>query len=73
MTNGFRWMFWLIPLWLVVMLPAADWAARRRWTRGLALLLLSLSVLSAAYATWNPFSQPWIARFLEYIGWVSFK
>ena len=28
MTSGFRWMFWFAPLWLVVMLPAADRLAR---------------------------------------------
>jgi len=27
-------MFWLAPLWLLAMLPAADSLARRRWTRG---------------------------------------
>ncbi|MBN1852164.1 MAG: hypothetical protein JW829_05540 [Pirellulales bacterium] len=72
MTNGFRWLFWLIPLWLVTMLPAADWMGRHRWTRGIAFLLLALSVLSAAYATWNPWSQPWLARWMESMGWVTF-
>ena len=37
-------MFWFAPLWLVAMLPAADALARRRWTRGLGLVLLGLSV-----------------------------
>ena len=30
MTSGFRWLFWLAPLWLSAMLPAADRAARSR-------------------------------------------
>ena len=34
MTSGFRWMFWFAPLWLVVMLPAADRLARS--TAGMA-------------------------------------
>ena len=29
MTSGFRWVFWFAPLWLVAMLPAADWMASR--------------------------------------------
>ncbi len=60
MTSGLRWMFWFAPLWLVLLLPAADWLAGRRWGRGLALVLLGLSVLSASYPTWNPWTSPWL-------------
>ena len=42
MTCAFRWMFWFAPIWLVSMLPAADALSRRRWTRGLALLMLAV-------------------------------
>jgi hypothetical protein len=60
MTSGLRWMFWFAPLWLVLLLPAADWLSGRRWGRGLALVLLGLSVLSASYPTWNPWTSPWL-------------
>jgi len=60
MTSGFRWMFWFAPLWLMVMLPAADWLAAARWRRALALVLLLMSTLSVAYPTWNPWTHPWI-------------
>lgn len=60
MTSGLRWMFWFAPLWLTLLLPAADWLAGRRWGRGLALVLLALSVMSASYPTWNPWTSPWI-------------
>ena len=66
-TSGFRWMFWFAPLWLVVMLPAADAMARRWWTRLIALLALAVSVLSASYPTWNPWTSPWIMDYLEYL------
>ncbi len=29
-TSGFRWVFWMAPLWLLLMLPCADAASRRR-------------------------------------------
>jgi len=70
MTSGFRWMFWFAPLWLVTMLPAADRLARRTWTRAVALALLTLSVLSACYPTWNPWTHPWILDWLHYLGWI---
>jgi hypothetical protein len=63
-------MFWLIPMWLVAILPAADLAAQRRWSRGLALALLCLSALSASYPTWNPWTHPWLYNFMEYMDWL---
>jgi hypothetical protein len=67
-TSGLRWLFWLAPLWLLSMLPTLDFMSRRRWTRGLALVLLAASALSASYPTWNPWTQPWLAIFWQYLG-----
>jgi len=71
MTSGFRWMFWFAPLWLVAMLPALDRMAGRRWMRAVALALLALSVLSASYPTWNPWTHPWLLDGLHYLGWIQ--
>ena len=68
MTSGPRWLFWLAPLWLLAMLPMVDFLARWRWTRGLALLLLALSVVSVASPTWNPWTQPWLTVLWQYVG-----
>jgi hypothetical protein len=71
-TNGLRWSFWLIPLWLIVMLPAADAAgARPRWL-AVALGLLLISVLSANYQPLNPWSHPWLFDYWTYIGWIEY-
>jgi hypothetical protein len=69
-TSGLRWVFWLAPLWLLTMLPAADGLASRPWTRGLALAMLAVSVLSAAYPTWNPWTHPWLMITLQQLGVV---
>jgi hypothetical protein len=69
MTCGLRWMFWFAPLWLLLMLPATDALSTRRWTRALALALLIVSVLSVAYPTWTPWSDPWIDNYLRHAGW----
>jgi len=73
MTSGFRWVFWLAPLWLVGMLPAADGLARSRWGMALGLVLLAFSVFSASYPTWNPWVQPWIYNWLQSNGWQGFS
>ncbi len=69
-ASGFRWVFWLAPLWFVLMLPAADLLSRRRWTRGTGLVLLALSVLAVSYPTWNPWTPPWLMNFLGYFTWL---
>ena len=68
---GSRWLFWLAPLWLVTMLPVADALASRRWARGFALVLLAVSVFSASYPIWNPWTHPWLMIYMQYLGWVS--
>jgi hypothetical protein len=72
MTSAFRWMFWCAPLWLVVMLPAADRLARSTTGMAFAALLLTFSVLSASYPTWNPWTHPWIYNWLVWCGWQGF-
>jgi hypothetical protein len=57
---GFRWVIWFAPLWLVLLLPAADLLARRTWLKVLGAALLAVSVLSVSYHTWNPWTHPWL-------------
>lgn len=67
-TNGFRWLFWLVPLW-IAMLPAA--VERLRCCRGgvaLAAGLLAWSAMSASYPTWNPWTNPWIHQWMRSLG-----
>jgi hypothetical protein len=71
MTSGFRWAFWLAPLWVTAAVPAADRLARSTIGRGLGLLLLAGSVVSVAYPTWNPWTLPWIQQWLAHAGWIT--
>jgi hypothetical protein len=71
-TTGLRWLIWLTPFWLLSMLPAVDWLGRRRWGRGLALGCLALSVLSASFSSWTPWRHPWLYRWLESHGWITY-
>ncbi len=71
MSSAFRWAFWLTPLWLVVMLPAARLFGRSRVTLVLACLLLTVSSLAAAYPTWNPWTPPIWHDWAVYNGWAQ--
>lgn len=71
-TSGARWFFWLAPLWLISLLPAADRCAGSRWRRGVCLALLGVSVFSAAYPAWNPWRHPWIYNWMEAVGGIPY-
>jgi hypothetical protein len=65
MATGFRWALWFAPLWLFAMLPAADGLAGSRLGRIVAAILLAVSVASASYPTWNPWTPPWLQVYLD--------
>ena len=71
-SNGLRWLMWLTPLWLLCLLPAADWLGRWKWGRTLAYLCLGISVLSANYSPWNPWRHPWLYDLLVALGWPGY-
>lgn len=66
---GMRWLFWLAPLWLLCVLPAADAMASSRTGKRFGLLLLLVSVASASYALLNPWSHSWIYDYWKSLDW----
>ena len=70
-SSGFRWAFWLAPLWVMATVPAADRLAGSRVGRVVALALLGLSVVSVAFPTWSPWTTPWIQQWLTHAGWLG--
>jgi hypothetical protein len=71
-TSGPRWLFWLIPLWLLVIPPAADRLAGSRVGRLFCAVLLGFSVLSVFYPAANPWRHPWILNLMEFAGIVRY-
>lgn len=71
-TSGPRWLFWLIPLWVLAVPPASDRLARSRGGRFLGAVLLGASALSVFYPAWNPWRNPWILQLLEFKGWLRY-
>ncbi|HTN77144.1 MAG TPA: hypothetical protein VL096_17915 [Pirellulaceae bacterium] len=71
-SSGLRWMFWFTPLWLIALVPAADWFSATRSRRAIALVAFAVSVLSAHYASLNPWSPPWLFDYWTYLGWLNY-
>ena len=69
---GLRWVFWLIPLWLVSMIPALDAEGHRPAIRWLAAALLAVSVVSVTIPSANPWQHPWLFNLLQQAGWISY-
>jgi hypothetical protein len=69
---GPRWLMWLTPFLLAAMIPCADALSGRRWGRGLAYLLLAISVISVSYPAWNPWRHPWLYDLLEWRGLLPY-
>lgn len=69
-TSGLRWLFWLIPFWLLFLPAGLHNAARSGRFRGLALAFLLLSVTSVFYSAGNPWTRPWLHQWLNAMGWI---
>ncbi|GIW87687.1 MAG: hypothetical protein KatS3mg108_2011 [Isosphaeraceae bacterium] len=72
-TQGLRWLFWLFPLWLVVLPRAVEPGGDRRWYRILCLVVLAVSVMSVGYAIRGPWSHPWLVDLMVRLRWYALK
>lgn len=72
-SAGLRWMFWLIPLWLVAFVPVLDTWGNRRWFRMTSVALLAVSIFSATLPHNNPWQPPWLQNVMEDLGWVDYS
>ncbi|MDA1016671.1 MAG: hypothetical protein O3A00_19710, partial [Planctomycetota bacterium] len=70
-TSGLRWMFWLIPFWLICMIPALDRWGRNRFVICLAALCLGVSTYTSVSAMGNPWTQPWLFTALQKFGYLE--
>jgi hypothetical protein len=71
-TSGPRWLFWLIPLWVLAIPPAVDRLAGMKAGRFFCAALLGFSVLSIFYPSANPWRHPWILNLMEFTGYIRY-
>ncbi|HVN83030.1 MAG TPA: hypothetical protein VMW38_28870 [Terriglobia bacterium] len=70
--NGLRWLFWLIPLWLIFLPLGLEGRVSRQGFRIMALIFLLVSAASTFYASKNPWTRPWLQQWLYYHQWIKY-
>jgi hypothetical protein len=71
-TAGLRWFIWLVPLWLLTMLPEADRWAQDGRRRAIAAALMVVSIVSASYTLANPWLHSWLFTYLRFWRIISY-
>ncbi|MEZ6066183.1 MAG: hypothetical protein R3B90_10855 [Planctomycetaceae bacterium] len=72
-TVALRWMLWLVPLWLVAMIPPLDSLGSGMLARWGGFVCLLLSVFSAWYPLGDPWQSPWLMTLMQNRGWVDYR
>jgi len=71
-AQGFRWLFWLIPMWLLFLPDCVQLLAGRRSTRVICYAALAISVLSVGDALHKPWGDSWADQLFHALDWVSY-
>ncbi len=72
-TCGLRWMFWLIPFWLLAFIPIFDNWGHKRWLQMITTLLLLVSMFSAFSPMKNPWRPPWLYNLMSDWKWIDYR
>ena len=73
-AQGFRWLFWLIPMWLLFLPTGIDRLLGWQRTFGAALCygLLFISMISVAYALKGPWGESWAHLLFREFKWIDY-
>ena len=68
-----RWLLWLVPFWLLAIVPLLDAWQPGRVSKLFCVTLLSVSVFSAWYPSYGPWTQPWLFNVMTNAGWIDYS
>lgn len=78
--QGARWLFWLIPFWLISLAPVVQRHFHSRRFRAFAVVVLLLSLMSSGHALSGnkdkgrpgPWSKSWLEIWMHDRGWIDY-
>jgi len=62
-ASGFRWFFWMTPLYLLMLIPAWTVIRKSMFLISLWMICLVISIVSALHGFLNPWQHPWYFTF----------
>ena len=72
LCEGPRWLFWLVPLWLLFLADGTALLAKARAGRLMCYVFLAVSVMSMADALPRPWSHSWLHRLFAQLHWINY-
>ena len=74
-AQGFRWLFWLTPFWLISLAPVVDRHINSRAFRVFAFTALAISLMTVGYALsgrMGPWGNSWLMNMMYGAGWMGY-
>jgi hypothetical protein len=71
-TQGARWLFWLIPLWLLLLPAGVEYLAPARIGRVGCYALLLISMISVAFVFRQPWADSWAHLLFRQFKWIRY-
>lgn len=70
--QGFRWMFWMIPMWMIFLAAGVQALSRVAIGRFICYLCLLMSVISVASVYRQPWSKSWAHSLFSYLDVINY-
>lgn len=71
-AEGFRWLFWVIPMWLLFLPMGLRIVAHRSAGRALCYCLLAISMVSVGFALRTPWADSWAHLLFRQLHWIRY-
>ncbi|MEP0842371.1 MAG: hypothetical protein HRF43_06630 [Phycisphaerae bacterium] len=71
-AQGARWLFWVIPLWLLMMPAGLERLAAWRPARGCCYAALLVSMAGVAFVFRMPWTYSWAHLLFRHLGWINY-
>lgn len=71
-AEGFRWLFWVTPLWLIFLPSGVKDLLHRRASAVTCYVLLGVSVMTVGYGLRTPWDASWAHILFKYFGLIDY-
>lgn len=69
---GLRWLFWVLPMWLIFLPVGVEIMSRCALRRACLYVCLAVSVFSVSFAWDHPWMSTWIRLLFRQWGWIDY-